>query len=63
MAIMMKKKNADGVEVVKEVEDALYTQYITLGWVEVKEKESKPITLSKAEKVQPKEEKIDDKDL
>lgn len=63
MALIMKKKNKDGVEIIKEVEDCLYTQYIALGWVEVKEKENKPITLSKTEKVQPKEEKLNDKDL
>jgi len=34
--IKMKKKNADGVLIIKEVEPALYSNYITLGWEEVK---------------------------
>lgn len=54
---LMKKINEDGVEIVKEVEDALYTQYITLGWTEVKKEKKvvKPVTLSKT-KEEPKEE-------
>lgn len=67
MAIKMKTKNVDGVEIIKEVEEALYPQYITIGWEEVKE-EKKNNNFSKF-KEQPKEikenkeEKIDDKDL
>ena len=59
MAIIMKKINEDGVEIVKEVEDALYTQYITLGWTEVKKekKEIKPINLSKTKEELKEEEK------
>lgn len=38
--IKMKKKNADGVLIIKEVEPALYSNYIALGWEEVK---SEPI--------------------
>ena len=55
----MKKINEDGVEIVKEVEDALYTQYITLGWTEVKKekKEIKPINLSKTKEELKEEEK------
>ena len=67
MAIKMKTKNVDGVEIIKEVEEALYPQYITMGWEEVKE-EKKNNNFFKV-KEQPKEikenkeEKIDDKDL
>lgn len=67
MAIKMKTKNVDGVEIIKEVEEALYPQYITIGWEEVKE-EKKNNNFFKF-KEQPKEikenkeEKIDDKDL
>ena len=43
MAIIMKKINEDGVEIVKEVEDALYTQYITLGWTEVKKEKKQAL--------------------
>lgn len=67
MAIKMKTKNVDGVEIIKEVEEALYPQYITMGWEEVKE-EKKNNNFFKV-KEQPKEikenkeVKIDDKDL
>ncbi len=63
MAVKMKKRNIDGVEIIKEVEESLYSQYLKMGWEEAKEKKS--INLSKA-KEQPKEikeEKLDDKDL
>lgn len=67
MAIKMKTLNVDGVEIIKEIEDELYSQYLTMGWEEFKEKKS--INLSKIkeqpkfEEKKEKEEKIDDKDL
>lgn len=48
--IKMQKKNADGVLIVKEVEPALYSNYITLGWVEVKPEPKKSIFESKTNK-------------
>jgi len=59
MAIIMKTINEDGVEIKKEIEDTLYSQYVKMGWEEVKE-EKKSISLSKNTKEQPKEEKIDE---
>lgn len=62
--IKMKTLNVDGVEIMKEVEESLYSQYLKMGWEEVKEKKS--ITLSKTKeqpKEEKKEEKLDDKDI
>lgn len=58
MAVKMKTVNVDGVEIIKEIEESLYSQYLKMGWEEVKEKKS--INLSKT-KEQPKEEKKEEK--
>lgn len=59
MEIIMKTINEDGVEIQKEIEEALYSQYVKMGWEEVKE-EKKSVSISKITKDQPKEEKIDE---
>jgi hypothetical protein len=48
--IKMKKKNADGVLIIKEVEPALYSNYIALGWEEVKPEPKKNIFDKKIDK-------------
>jgi hypothetical protein len=61
--IKMKTINVDGVEIIKEVEESLYSQYLKMGWEEVKE-EKKSINLSKTkEQPKEKEEKLDGKDI
>ena len=35
MAIKVKKINADGIEIVKEIEDDLYSSYVNIGWEKV----------------------------
>ena len=36
-SIKVKKKNEDGIEIIKEVPSELYSNYIALGWTVVKE--------------------------
>lgn len=37
MAIKVKKINEQGQEIIKEIEEGLYSSYINIGWEEVKE--------------------------
>ena len=41
MAIKVKKINEDGIEIVKEIEDDLYSAYVNIGWEKVEEKKPK----------------------
>jgi len=48
--IKMKIKNSDGKEIIKEISKDLYSNYLSIGWEEVKpEKETKPL-INKFEK-------------
>ena len=63
MAIKIKKINEEGKEIIKEVDEGLYSSYINIGWKEVKEeKDTKAIFKSK---IQPEktEEIKDGKDI
>jgi len=51
MAVKMKTKNIEGVEIIKEIDESLCSQYEMIGWEVVKEE--KPINISKT-KEQPK---------
>lgn len=42
-SIKMKKKNEDGVLIIKDVEPSLYSNYIALGWEEVKPEPKKKL--------------------
>ena len=53
--IKMKMKNLEGKEIVKDVPKELYSNYLSIGWVEFKpEKETKPL-ISKFDKEKIKE--------
>ena len=42
--VKMKLKNSEGKEIVKDVPKELYSNYLSIGWTEVKpEKENKPL--------------------
>lgn len=42
--VKMKLKNSEGKEIVKDVPKELYSNYLSIGWEEVKpEKENKPL--------------------
>jgi len=53
--IKMKIKNEQGIELTKNVPEELYSNYLSIGWTEVKpEKETKPL-ISKFDKEKIKE--------
>lgn len=43
MAIKVKKINDEGKEIVKEIDDGLYSSYINIGWEVVKEEPKKEL--------------------
>lgn len=40
--VKMKKKNIDGIEIIKDIPNELYSNYIAIGWEKVKETKDKP---------------------
>lgn len=46
MAVKVKKINEEGKEIVKEIDDALYSSYIATGWKDAKDNK-KTVIISK----------------
>lgn len=61
MAIKVKKINEEGKEIIKDIDDALYSAYINTGWEVVKDK--KPSIIASKSMVKEDKEEKNGKDL